>query len=79
MALTVTCDCGATVRVTERSNHRLLATGRIPRGGGEFLDRFLRLHMTALGQRLQSDDRRQLAMIVIRGPLMARTAWTIAF
>jgi Ca2+-binding RTX toxin-like protein len=72
-------DCRTTVRIVARSDHRLLASGRLTGLEGDYTDRFLRLHLTSLGRRLQGDDRRQLAMIVIRGPLMARTAWSIAF
>jgi Ca2+-binding RTX toxin-like protein len=72
--------CQTTVRIVSRSKHRLLATGRLrDTGGSEELDRFLRVHLTALGHRLESDDRRQWATIVIRGPLMRKTAWTIGF
>jgi RTX calcium-binding nonapeptide repeat (4 copies) len=73
-------NCRATARIVSRSNHLLLATGRLDdRDGSEDVYRFLSLRLTALGRRLEGDDRRQLATIVIRGPLMARTAWTIGF
>lgn len=72
-------DCGATVRVVAQSNRRLLATGRLASRHPENLDHFLRLKLTALGLRLAGDDRRQPATIVIRGPLMVRTAWSIEF
>jgi hypothetical protein len=72
-------DCQTTVRIVALSNQRLLATGRLGSGSSEDPNRFLRLHMTALGRRLEGDDRQQSAMIVIRGPLMARTAWSVEF
>lgn len=73
-------DCDSTVRIVSRSNHRLLATGRPdPTADPESLNRFLRLRLTALGRRQARDGRRQLATVVIRGPMMRRTAWTIAF
>ena len=73
-------NCRTTVRIVARRNHRLLAAGRLAGSGdAEDVDRFLRLHLTALGKRLRGDDRRQLAMIAIQGPLMARTAWSIEF
>jgi Ca2+-binding RTX toxin-like protein len=51
--------CQATVRIVARLNHRLLAIGRfVSSGGGEDPHRFLRLHLTALGLRLEGDDRR---------------------
>jgi Ca2+-binding RTX toxin-like protein len=76
----VRVNCQTTVRIIARSNRRLLASGRLDSGAGiENPARFLRLHLTALGHRLEGDNQRQLAMIVIRGPLMARTAWSIEF
>jgi RTX calcium-binding nonapeptide repeat (4 copies) len=73
-------ECRTTVRIFARSYHRMLATGRLAGSGdAEDLDRFLRLQLTALGRRLKGDDRRQFATTVIRGPLMARTAWSIRF
>jgi Ca2+-binding RTX toxin-like protein len=70
-------DCGATARVRAPSGQRLLATGTIT--GRAARNRFLRLHLTALGRRLQDDRERQWARLVIRGPLMRRTAWSIRF
>jgi Ca2+-binding RTX toxin-like protein len=73
-------DCRAKVRIVSRSDHRLLATGRLKDSGDpEDVHRFLRLRLTALGHRLRGDGRRQLATIVIRGPLITRTAWTLRF
>jgi Ca2+-binding RTX toxin-like protein len=71
-------DCRATVRIHTRFTDRLLATGSLNRHRAA-PNRFLRLHLTALGRRLQRDHHRQLATTVIRGPLMSRTAWTIGF
>jgi Ca2+-binding RTX toxin-like protein len=68
-------NCRATMRVRTRFSHRLLATGSVSRRGGS--DRFLRLRLTALGRRLHGDHRRQLARVVVRGPLMRSTEWTI--
>ena len=69
-------DCRATVRISTRAG-RLLATGRLGRGRAS--RRFLRVRLTALGRNLRRDDRSQLTTTVVRGPLMRRTAWTIAF
>jgi hypothetical protein len=69
-------DCRATVRIRTRSG-RLLATGRLGRGSRS--ERFLRLRLTPLGRSLRRDGHRQPAVTVLRGPLMRRTAWTIAF
>jgi Ca2+-binding RTX toxin-like protein len=70
-------DCRATVRIRTRSSHRLLAAGTLNRRRAP--NRFLRLRLTPFGRRLHGDHHRQLATTVIRGPLMRRTAWTIAF
>jgi hypothetical protein len=70
-------DCRATMRVRAQFSHRLLAAGAIH--GGSAPNRFLRLRLTALGRRLQGDHQRQWARIVIRGPLLHRTAWSIRF
>lgn len=72
-------NCRTTVRIVTRSNQRLLATGRLHDIESEDLNRFLRLQLTASGRALHRDRRRQLATVVVRGPLMARTAWTIGF
>lgn len=70
-------DCRTTTRVRARFSDALLAAGSI--NGRLGANRFLRLHLTALGRQLQGDHQRQLARIVIHGPLMRRTAWTIRF
>ena len=73
-------DCRTTVHIVARSNHRRLATGQLENSGNsEDTGRFLRVHLTAFGRGLYGDRRRQLATVVVRGPLMARTAWTIWF
>jgi Ca2+-binding RTX toxin-like protein len=74
-------DCRTTVRIVARSNHRRLATGELDNSGSPEgpEGRFLRVHLTAFGRALYGDRRRQLATVVARGPLMARTAWTIWF
>jgi hypothetical protein len=73
-------DCRATVRILAQPGKRLLATGRLSSSGDpEDPARFPRLHLTTLGHRLAGDHRRQWATTVIRGPLVARTAWTISF
>ena len=72
-------NCTTTVRIRARSN-RLLATGRLDSNtGSEALGRFLPLRLTALGHRLERGDRRHWASVVVRGPLMAMTTWSIAF
>jgi hypothetical protein len=71
--------CRTTLRIVTRSNQRLLATGRLDDIESEDLSRFLRLQLTASGRALHGDRRRQLGTVVVRGPLMARTAWTIGF
>jgi Ca2+-binding RTX toxin-like protein len=72
--------CRTTVRIVTQPDHQLLATGRLGnRGSTEHTDRFVPLRLTTLGHRLHGDRRRQLATTMIRGPLMARTAWTIGF
>jgi hypothetical protein len=68
-------DCRARARI--RSRGRLVASGRIRGGAAE--SRFLGLHLTALGRRLDGDGRTQRATTILSGPLMRRTAWTIAF
>jgi hypothetical protein len=72
--------CRTTVRIVARSSQRLLATGRLDDdAGSEDLDRFLRLHLTASGLAFHGDRRRQWVSVVVRGPFMVRTAWTIGF
>jgi Ca2+-binding RTX toxin-like protein len=70
--------CSGTVRIRRRSDGRLLGTGRL-RGGGEDRDRVLPVNLTALGDRLWGDGRRQLATTRISGRIARTTAWTIGF
>ncbi len=70
-------DCRATVRIRARSTRRLLAVGRLRRGGAS--SRFLRLRLTDAGRRARGDGRRRPATTAIRGRLMRTTAWTIRF
>ena len=73
-------NCRTTVRIVTRSKHRLLAIGRLADSGfREDTSRFLRLRLTALGRGLHRDRRPQLVTVVVRGPLMAKTAWTTRF
>ena len=73
-------DCRTTVRIVTRSKQRLIATGRVREAGsGVDTSRFLRLRLTAFGRSLHRDGHRHLATVVVRGPLMAKTSWTIRF
>ena len=69
-------DCRATLHIRTPAG-RLLATGRLDRGGASI--RVMQLRVTALGRSLRRDGRKELATTVLRGPLMRRTAWTIRF
>ena len=69
-------DCRAVLRI-RTSEGRLLATGRLSRGGAS--RRSMHLRLTALGRSLHGDGRTQFATTVLQGPLMRRTAWTIRF
>ena len=70
--------CSGTVRIRRRSDGALLGTGRL-RGGGEDRDRVMPVNLTALGDRLWGDGRRQLATIRISGRIARTTAWTAGF
>jgi Ca2+-binding RTX toxin-like protein len=70
--------CSGTVRIRRRSDGALLGTGRL-RGGGEDRDRVLPVNLTALGDRLWGDGRRQLATTRVSGRIARTTAWTIGF
>jgi Ca2+-binding RTX toxin-like protein len=70
--------CSGTVKIRRRSDGALLGSGRL-RGGGEDRDRVLPVNLTALGDRLWGDHRRQLATVRLSGRIARTTAWTIGF
>jgi Ca2+-binding RTX toxin-like protein len=70
--------CSGRVSIRRRSDGALLGSGRL-RGGGEDRERVIAVQLTALGDRLWGDGRRQLAITRMSGRIARTTAWSVGF
>jgi Ca2+-binding RTX toxin-like protein len=72
-------DCTGRIRIVAAGSGKLLASGRITGGDSEDLHRVMPVNLTALGDRLWGDHKRQLGRVVVRGKLARTARWTIGF